>query len=1083
MEGSHSGSRVSPARGAIAWMAQNPVASNLLMLLLIVGGLIMSGQVRKEVFPETQADIITISVPYPGASPAEVETGIILAIEEAVRGLDGVKRVTGTAAEGSGSVNVELTIEADQTKALSDVKGAVDRVTSLPKEAERPVVSQVNNRSEVVSIVLYGDQDPAILRTLAERARDQILTDPGITQVDIAGAPPKEIAIEVSQERLRTYNLTLEQIAQKVSQSAVQLPGGGMKTPSGEVLVRTDERREDESEFADLPVVTSESGTELTLGEIAKVEETFADTDEQGYFEGQPAVMVKVYRTGEQTPTDISERAQVQIEKIRGWLPPGVGVSMWRDMSEIYAQRMDLLMRNAAMGLVLVIVVLGLFLEIRLAFWVTMGIPISFLGALLFMPSFDVSVNMISMFAFIVTLGMVVDDAIVVGENIFEQTQRGVPPLKAAVAGAKEVATPVVFAIATTCVAFSPLFFVPGFSGKLFRVIPTIVLSVLVLSLVESLFVLPAHLGHLKSGEPTGLYGRIHRVQQRISRGLESFIENRFAPVLRTCLRYRYVALGIGLASLVLTAGVFAGGRLGFRFFPKLDGDVITASVELPFGASVEQTKVIEERLVAAARESLAELGEEDDKRGLYSQIGGAGAARGPGPQAAGGTSGAHKASVMLYLVPTDEREFESAELAALWRTKVGPLVEAKSLTFSANMGPSAGSPIDIELSHADTEILDQAAEEVVAALEGIAGVFDVENGVDTGKPQLNLTVTTEASALGLTTTDIARQVRSAFYGAEALRQQEGRNEVKVIARLPERERRTENTIEELIVRTPQGGEVPLHEVADIERGRSWPVIERADGRRIIHVTADVREGSAITPGVVREKLTKEVLKDLPDRYPGLQWGYGGENREQQDSLGSLFAGAKIAAIAIYILLAIPFRSYVQPAIVMVAIPFGIVGAMAGHILMGYDLSVISMMGIVALSGVVVNDSLVLLDACNRFRERGDSAFDAIFNAGCRRFRPIMLTSVTTFFGLMPMILETSVQARFLVPMAISLGFGVMFATFVILLLIPALYLILEDIHWLRRERPRLGLAIVMGIILLVLVMRLVKALTAAQAV
>jgi len=1063
-------------------MAQNPVASNLLMIMLIVGGLIMGGQVRKEVFPETQADLISISVPYPGASPSDVETGIILALEEAVRGLDGVKRVTANAAEGSATVNVELTIEADQTKALSDVKGAVDRVTSLPKDSERPIVSQMTNRSEVISIVLYGDQDPTVLRELAERSRDQMLADPGITQVDISGAPPKEIAIEVPQERLRTYNLTLEQIAQKVAQSAFQLPGGGIKTPSGEVLVRTDERREDETEFADLPIIASEGGTELRLGDIGSVRETFADTDEQASFEGQPAVMVKVYRTGDQTPVEISDKAKEQIEKIRRWLPPGVGISIWRDQSEIYQQRMDLLMRNAMMGLVLVMIALGLFLEIRLAFWVTMGIPISFLGAILLMPTFDVSVNMISMFAFIVTLGMVVDDAIVVGENIYEQTQRGVSYVEAAITGAKEVATPVVFSIATTCVAFSPLFFVPGFSGKLFRVIPTIVLSVLVLSLVESLFILPAHLGHLKEGEPTGLYGRVHRIQQRISRGLENFIARRFAPVLRWCLRYRYAVLGIGISFLIITAGVFAGGRLGFRFFPKLDGDVITARAELPFGSSVEQTKVIQDRLIATARETLAEIGDEDDKRGLYAQIGGAAAQGGPGPKTATAT-GAHTTSVMIFLVSSDERDFDSSRFANEWREKVGPLAETKSLTFSANMGPSAGAAIDIEISHADTKVLDQAAADVVAFLEGIAGVFDVENGIDTGKPQLDLTLTDEASGLGLTATDVARQVRSSFYGAEALRQQEGRNEVKVIARLPDNERRTEYTIEELLLRTSQGGEVPLAEVADVERGRSWPMIERADGRRIIHVTADVREGSAITPGVVRDKLNREVLADLPDRYPGLQWDYGGENREQADSLGSLAAGAKIAAIAIYMLLAIPFRSYIQPAIVMLAIPFGVVGAMGGHLLMGYELSVISMMGIVALSGVVVNDSLVLLDACNRYRADGKSAQEAIFSAGCRRFRPIMLTSVTTFFGLMPMILETSVQARFLVPMAISLGFGVLFATFVILLLIPALYLIIEDIQWLRRERPRIAIAIVMGIALAVMLVKIVKLLTAGEPV
>jgi multidrug efflux pump subunit AcrB len=1061
--------------GAIAWMAHNPVAANLIMLMLIIGGVLMLGRVRQEVFPETELDTISISVPYPGASPDEVETGIILAIEEAVRGADGVKRVTSVASEGMGRVNVELTIEAEPTKALSDIKSAVDRVTSLPRDAERPTVSLLTNRSEVISIILYGQQPPAVLRELAERARDQILTDPGITQVDLAGAPAKEIAIEIEQAQLRTYGLTLEEVAQKVTRTALQLPGGGVKTPSGEVLIRTDERRQDALDFGAVPVITAPNGTEITVGEIGRVAATFAETDESATFEGEPAVMVRVYRMGDQTPVQVSEKARAQIERVRRWLPPGVKVAVWRDMSEIYRQRIDLLMRNAVSGLILVMISLGLFLEIRLAFWVTMGIPISFLGAIFLMPGLDVSVNMVSLFAFIVTLGMVVDDAIVVGENIFERQQRGQDLLSAAIAGAKEVGTPVVFSIATTCVAFTPLFFVPGFSGKLFRVIPTIVIVVLIISLFESLFILPAHLGHLKRTKEVGLYAAIHRRQQTISRGLENFIERRFGPLLARCLDYRYAVFAVGVALLIITAGVVNGGRIGFRFMPNIDGDVITASVELPYGAAVERTAAVQQRILGAARETIAEFGGDKYKRGLYAQIGGKLPSTGPGP-AASGVTGGHKATVQVYLVSPDDRDFDSTAFAARWREKVGTLVEAKSLSFSANMGPSAGAPVDIELSHADTAVLDRAAGDVVAALNVISGVFDVQNGVDTGKPQITLTLTPEAIGLGLSANDVARQVRAAFFGAEALRQQEGRNEVKVVVRLPESERRSEYNIEELILRTPQGGEVPLREAAELQRGRSWPLIERADGRRIIHVTADVREGASISPGAVLTKLTDEQLVDLPERYPGLQWGLGGANREQQDSLGSLQTGAKLALIAIYMLLAIPFRSYTQPLIVMIAIPFGVVGALGGHLLLGYDLSMISMMGIVALSGVVVNDSLVLIDAANSFRDAGDPIPLAIFNAGKRRFRPILLTSLTTFFGLMPMILETSVQARFLIPMAISLGFGVMFATFITLLIIPALYLIFDDI----RRRPKLAASLALALVGLILLARLLASLLAA---
>ena len=1035
-------------KGAIAWMAKNPVAANLLMLLLLVGGLIMGFRVRQEVFPETDLDIIAVSVPYPGASPSEVESGIILAVEEAVRGLDGVKRVTSQATEGMASVNVELLIDVDKSKALSDVKGAVDRLTSLPKDSERPTTSLLDTRKEVISVVLYGEQDAKVLRALAERARDQMLSDPGITQVDLLGAPAKEIAIEVPTAQLRTHNLTLEAVAQKVAATAVELPGGGVKTSSGEVLVRTAERRESDDEFSDIPLVNGPRGAEVRLGELADVRETFAETDESAVFEGKPAIMLRVYRTGEQTPIEVADTVREHIEQIKSWLPAGVEVAQWADWSEIYRERMELLMRNAQMGLILVLLSLGLFLELRLAFWVTMGIPISFLGALLFMPSMDVSVNMISMFAFIVTLGMVVDDAIVVGENIYTFRQRGMSHVDAAVHGVSQVATPVTFSIATTVAAFSPMLFVPGFMGKLFAVIPMIVISVLVISLVESLFVLPAHLGHQKDARPGGVFHWIGERQQVVSRALERFIERRYAPVLKATLRRRYFALAVGVSSIIITAGIVAGGRISFHFMPQLDGDIVVAQVELPYGSSVEQTERVRARMESAAKRALEDFGGDEAKRGVFSQVGALFAAGGPRP--AGAASGGHLANVQVFLTPSDEREFESREFLERWRELTGPVFEARKLTFSASMGPSAGSPVDVELNHPDADVLEAAAAEVEQALEGYAGVRDIENGNAEGKPQLDLTLTPAATSLGLTSNDVARQVRSAFYGAEALRQQEGRNEVRIIARLPVQERRSEFDIESMLIRTPDGGEVPLMVVAEVERGRSWPQIERADGGRIIHVKADI-DDKVTAANIVLETLTKDVLKDLPGRYPGLTYAFGGETREQAETMGSLKTGGLIALIVIYALLAIPFRSYAQPLIVMSAIPFGMVGAVFGHLLMGYSLSMVSMMGLVALTGVVVNDSLVLIDAANHYRREGYGALQAILAAGVRRFRPILLTSITTFLGLMPMILETSVQARFLIPMAISLGFGVLFATFIILLLVPALYMMLEDLLWTRR--------------------------------
>ncbi len=1034
------------SNGAVAWMARNPVAANLLMMFLLIGGLVMSCQVKQEVFPETELDMVSISVPYPGASPAEVEQGIILAVEEAVRGIDGVKRVVATASEGRASINAELTVDADKEKALADIKSGVDRIVSLPKEAERPVVSLLTNRSEVLSVVVYGQQDLAVLRNLAEQARDQFLTDRRITQVDLAGAPPREISIEVPREQMRVHGLTLDAIAQKVTQTSLQMPGGGVKTATGEVLVRTNERRQDERGFADIPVVTGPAGTEIRLGDIARVRKEFAETDESASFDGLPAIMIRVYRIGEQKPLEVAAAVREQTEADQAWLPEGVKIAQWRDMSEIYAQRVDLLMRNAAMGLALVMICLGLFLELRVAFWVTMGIPTSFMGALFLMPSLGVSVNMITLFAFIVVLGMVVDDAIVVGENIYERTQRGENYLEAAIGGTGEVGVPVVFSVLTTVAAFSPLFFVPGFSGKLFSVIPVIVISVLLISLVESLFILPAHLGHMKPPKPNGTYAAIHRQQQKISRGLERFIVRFYTPVARAALRWRYLTLAIGAAMLIVAIGYMRAGLIGFRFFPSIDGDVVTAAVELPDGASVEQTRAVQKRLITAAQQLIEEHGGEKIKRGLFAQV----ASRGPtfGPGGAGNQSGGgHLANVQVYFVASDQRDFESSGFAAEWRERVGPVPEAKSLNFNFNMGPSAGRPVDIELSHTNDKVLEQAAEDVASALRTYSGVTDVENGVALGKPQLDLTLRPEAVGLGLSANDIARQVRGAFYGSEALRQQEGRNEVRVLVRLPDAERRSEHDIEELLIRTPQGGEIPLREAAEIKRGRSWPSIERADGRRIVHVTADIRQGET-TPGLVLAKLTEEVLTPLPAKYPALTYGFGGENREQRESLGSLGTGAAMALMAIYMLLAIPFRSYVQPLIVMAAIPFGLVGALIGHVSLGLELSVMSMMGMVALSGVVVNDSLVLVDATNEFHKvQKMPHFEAVAAAGARRFRPILLTSITTFFGLMPMIMEPSVQARFLIPMAVSLGFGVMFATGITLLIVPSLYLAVEDLR------------------------------------
>ena len=1037
--------------GALAWMAQNSVAANLIMGLLIVGGLVMSGQVQQEVWPEFDPDFVTVSVVYPGASPAEVEQGIVLAVEEAVRGLDGVKRVKSTASEGMAMVQVEALTGADLDALQTDVKAAVDAIRSMPEQAERPIVSASADIFNVIAVIVHGEFDHETLRQTAERVRLGLLAETPVTQTELSGVPEREVAIEVDAATLRGYGLTLQQVSQAVTRASIELPGGRVRSASGELLVRTTERRDLGAEFADITLLAARDGTRVRLGDVATIRDGFAEDDREAWFDGEPAVRLSVYRVGDQTPTEIAEAVEDYIATVG--LPPGISLSTWDDQSEIYADRISLLVRNAGMGLVLVMVILGLFLEIRLAFWVMLGIPISFLGAFLLLPAFGASINMISMFAFLLVLGIVVDDAIVVGENIFEHRERGKPFVQAAIDGVREVSTPIVFAIATTIATFGPLLFVPGFAGKIFGVIPIIVIVVLLLSLVESLFILPAHLAH---GARTawGPLAWINRQQRKFGRLLDRGIEGLYTPFARGVARHRYLVAATALATLVATVGLGLGGFVRFGFMPKIEGDIGLVSVRLPVGSPIDETRAIARRITDAAARVVERHGGEAITRAIYTQVGES--ATGAGVRAAS-VVGSHLLSVRVQLVPSDQREVTVREIVEEWRAEVGPLLGVEAQSFSYSLGPSAGSPVDIQLSHPDTETLEGAATRLAAAIAPFDGLRDVDPGFSNGKAQLDATLTPIGRALGLTETDLAMQLRSAYYGSEALRQQRGRDEVRVLVRLPLDERSTRESLETLVLRTPGGGEVPLSVAATLTPNRAETSIRRVDGRRVLSVTADIDEGQA-TANALLARIEKDVLPELVAAVPGLTYSLEGEQREQRESLGTLAFNFLLALLVIYGLLAVPFRSYFQPLLVMSVIPFGVVGAVLGHLLLGYDLSVISVLGIVALSGVVVNDSLILIVATNDLRAAGHDAAEAVVRGASRRFRPILLTSLTTFFGLIPMIFETSVQARFLVPMAISLGFGVLSATVIVLVVVPAYYLILDDAarlwHWLYGRAP-----------------------------
>ncbi len=1032
-----------PAGGPIAWMARNHVAANLMMLLFLVGGLMLSTRVKQEIFPEFTADTITVSVLHRGASPAEVEQGVILSIEDEVRGLDGVKEVRATATESRAKVTIELLTGADTGKALQDVKNAVDSILSFPEEAERPIVSLSKMRNLVLTLLVHGSQDEQTLRDLAERIRDELLQRPGVTLIELAAARPLEISLEVPQRNLRAYNLTLDRIAREVREAAIELPAGGVKTPGGEVLLRTQERRDFAREYANIPVAAAPDGSQILVGDIAHIHDGFEETDVEAVFNGQRAVRIQIFRVGNESPQSVSDTVRAYVAEIEPDLPPGIGLAVWNDRSEVYRDRVNLLVKNAFLGLVLVLLLLGIFLDPKLAFWVTLGIPISILGSFLFLPLTGASINMISLFAFIITLGIVVDDAVVVGENVYERRERGMPFLQAAIEGARDIAGPVLFAVLTNIVAFLPLAFVPGTFGRFFGQIPAVVVAVFVVSLIESLFILPAHLSHqTQENRVWAVLGKPRRIFNDL---LQRCMKQGYQPFLRLALANRYTTLATGIALLILAGGAIGGGHVPFSFIPRIDTDVVAAQATLPFGVPMETSRRVQHQLLTAAAATVEEHGGADILEGTYALIG----ASLPsfGPPRTEGVGGSHLVGVQVSLVSSDQREIGSLEFVDAWRAASRHIVGIETLTFEAETNVSEGADIDIQLTHRDRPTLEAAATELAQVLAGYAGVRDIDDGFARGKPQLSLTLKPEARSLGINATDLARQVRSAFYGAEALRQQRGRNEVRVMVRLPENERRTAHTVERLMLRTAGGGEIPLFQAADVERGRAYTEIRRREGRRIIAVTAGVDKSTANTSTIMAEVLSRE-LPVLMQKYPGLSYALEGEELSRQESLEALGIGFAFALLGIYGLLAVPFRSYVQPVLVMLSIPFGIIGALLGLILLGHDLSVISLFGIVALSGVVINDSLVLVVTANSMRTTQQlSASEAISQAGTRRFRPILLTSLTTFFGLTPMIFETSVQARFLVPMAISLGFGILFATAIILVLLPASYLILEDLQ------------------------------------
>lgn len=1014
-------------KGPVAYMARKPLVVNLLMILLLAGGGWTMYNIQKEVFPQFQLDRVEVSVVYPGAAPAEVEQGILRPVEEAVRGIQGIKEITSTANEGSGEVLIELVAGSDRMKIFQDIDQGISRIRTFPDEIEEPEVRLLANQRDVMELGLYGDADFWTLRKLAERLRDQLLNEENITQVELGNVPEYITHVEIPRHRLREYNLTLGQVADIIRESSEDVPAGDVSTSSGEILLRVKERKQWAEEYGNIEIITSESGAVVRLADIAEITDGFEQNDFHSQFNRQPSIELAIYRIGDQSPLDIAATLQEVMDDFESTLPEGVQYRIDSNRAEDYRERLSLLTENGILAIFIVLIILTLFLEYKLAFWVMMGMAISFIGAMIFLPIIGVSVNMISMFGFLVVLGIVVDDAVVVGENIYEHRQQGMGFMEAAIKGTRDIARPVIFSILTNIIAFVPLLFIPGRTGKFWWPLPAVVIVVLAVSLLEALFILPAHLGHSSKKDYFSIGRFIEPVQNWFSKRFERFVDRYYRPLLNVCLKNRYITLSAAVALLFVVGGYGYSDHMGLILMPKVAADEIEGAVSLPVSTTPMQARRVADEITESTIRMFEENNLYEVAEGVKTNV-----------------RGQSFIDVEIVMKPPEEREMTAQEVIELWRDQIGDIPGVDQITFEAERGPGGyAQDISVDLSHSDIEVLEEASAAFVERVESFENTRDVNDNYNKGKLRYDFKLLPEGRNLGLTSNEVGQQVRDAFFGALAIRQLRGNNEVEVRVKLPLAERRDIYNLEDFLIRTPDSTSVPLLDVVTVERQEAFTSINRRNGRRIVSVGMDAEPANAVTQ--VLESLQQEVLPQLRADFPGITWSFEGSQADMRESTQTLYGGFLLAMMIIYTLLAIAFNSYLQPLIVMAAIPFGIVGAVIGHILLGYDLSLVSLMGVIALSGVVVNDSLIMVEYANK--RRGDrSVFQAIHEAGIRRFRPIAITTLTTFGGLTPIILETSQQARNLIPMAISLGFGIIFATSIILIIVPCMYLILEDV-------------------------------------
>ena len=1027
--------------GLIEWFANNTVAANLIMLLMLVGGFFAGSQLTAQIFPTVDPQLITVRVTYPGATPSEVEEGITRRVEEAVFGIDGVERVLSEASENVGRVTVELKDFVDAARVHDDVESAVQRISDFPPEdAEQPSVVRAETISDVMTMVVSSELSEAELRRGAEALEEELLALPSVSLVSLVGARDYEISIEVREEALRRHNLSIQQVAQAVGRASLNLSSGELRTEGGDLLLRTNAKRERGEEFEDIVIRSAPDGAVLRLRDLATIRDGFADVDLIHEYNGRQSVFVQVRKSEAEDALVIAEDIK---ELLAGYQPPpGIDIAVWEDQTEILKDRISLLVRNGLLGFALVFLFLVVMLDLRLALWVAMGVPISFLGAFLFFDFLNVNINMVSLFALIMVIGIVVDDAVVVGENISSQWDAGNVGPEASIAGTRGVQSPVLVGVLTTMAAFAPLSFVTGTFGQILGVVPLVVVTVLAMSLIEAFFILPAHLAH------PGTWSRwpLDTFQAGVAGAVRRFRDNWLVPVIERAVRRRYMTLLGAFLLLAAAASLMLSGTVRFLFFPTLESDGMRADIEFPVGTPFAATRAAAETIAAAAHAVNEDVGG-TSMRALSVTVGGRpGEFTGPGGTQAMMVA-SHVAAVQVQLHREPLRTLAATELERLWRAKVGDVAGAERLTFSAEFVGPGGADVEYELAHQDDATLSAAVDDLKEGYRRYPSMYEIQDSDSPGKRQYDIELTPAGEAAGLTPADVARQLRGNFFGAEVHRIQRGRQELKVMVRYPPEQRQSAQDFFNVRVRLADGAEAPLSAVARVTESRGYSSINRVNGLRVVTVTGEV-DTKLATPTDVNAKIQRDVLPELARRYPGLQIAQAGFGMEQSRDLGALGYLTLVALMVIFVLLASQLRSYVQPFIILAAVPFGAGGALIGHFLLGHDLSFISIFGMVALAGVVVNDSLVLVDRYNRLRrETGASAIECVVTAARLRFRAVFLTTATTALGLTPMLFETSTQAQFLIPMAVSLATGIVFASVVILFLVPALVIIREDLR------------------------------------